>query len=431
MRDQYLTRTTPSGELCFDGVSLTKLADAVGTPCYVYSATTLLDTFSAFKSAAEQAGLDATVCVSVKANSNLSLLRLLVERGAGFDIVSGGELERVRAVGGDVSRTVFAGVGKTDEEIDAALQAGILALNVESEEELERIELRAQSLALRAPVSLRVNPNIDGNTHAHINTGLAKHKFGITLERAAEIYREAQRFQHLDFIGVDCHIGSSILDLSAFRGAFQKLRGFVETIRPVATKLQFVDVGGGLGVAYREEAQAPSVAEYIAIVRESFGDFGLRILFEPGKFLFANAGLLLTRVLYAKQNPEKKFVIVDAGFNDLIRPAFYQAYHRIQAVSDLSGQEQHPVDVVGPVCETGDCFAHDRLMPSVERGELVAVLDAGAYGFTMASNYNTRPRPVEVLVRAGQATIIRPRDTLASMLKPEQAALANAEPIPL
>ena len=373
------------------------------------------------------------ICVSVKANGNLSLLSLLAKEGAGFDVVSGGELARVQAAGGSPQRVVFAGVGKRDEEIRAALQAGILFFNVESVPELERIDQIAGELRVKAPIAIRVNPDVDAKTHAHISTGKEEHKFGISLAAAGSIYSENGRFPHCEFVGVDCHIGSMITDMSSFEEAFSKVMQFVSDIRPHVPSLRFIDFGGGLGISYGP-APAPDVAEFGRVASKACKSSELTAVFEPGRYIFGNAGVLLSTVLYVKESKHaaagnadagKRFLIVDAAFNDLIRPVLYEAYHSIVPLS-LSSEPQSrllPYDVVGPVCETGDCFAHDRALPPLSRGERVALLSAGAYGFAMASTYNTRPTPPEVLIENGSARLIKPRRDVEELFADEKALL--------
>ena len=419
-----LNRSRNGGELAIEGVALSELAERYGTPLYLYSKAGIKGAFSEFRDA--NWGSPSIVCVSVKANSNLSILAMLARLGAGFDVVSIGELQRALTAGADPKKVVFAGVGKTDEEIIYALRSGILMLNVESVEELGRINELAEGLGTKAPVAIRVNPDIDAKTHAHISTGLEEHKFGVPLTRAQEIYLTAEKFPYLEFVGVDCHIGSMITDMEVFHEAFEKLARFVGKVRHAVPTLKYLDLGGGLAVPYKGENFA-GVAEYSAMVRRVLSDLGMTLLFEPGRAIFANSGVLLTRVIFSKKTARKQFVIVDAGFNDLIRPLLYEAYHHIEPVIFDSSRERVQVDLVGPICESGDCFAHDRELQELKRDELVALCSAGAYGFVMASNYNTRPRPAEILVDGEQSHVIRPRETVDKLLSEEVQALEMLE----
>lgn len=418
------------GSLCFSGLSLETIASEHQTPCYVYSAAAVRRAYREFTSAVEGTGSgESIVCVSVKANSNLSLLRILAREGSGFDVVSGGELARVIAAGGDPRRTVFAGVGKRDDEIRQALDASILLFNVESEPELRRIDAIARERGVRAPVALRVNPDVDARTHAHISTGKEEHKFGIPLDEAAAIYRDARELTGCQMLGVDCHIGSMISSLDSFGEAFTKLRGFVEAIRADAAELRYIDLGGGLGISYGPQP-APDVREFGRITRASFASLGLQTIFEPGRYIFGNAGVLLATVLYVKESPGreragKRFLIVDAAFNDLIRPVLYEAHHEIVPLRRSSSTPEVPYDVVGPICETGDCFAHDRVLPRLVAGDRIALLSAGAYGFVMSSTYNTRPLPAEVLIDEGTARVIKPRRRVEDLFDDELRLLGE------
>ncbi len=406
-------------QLTCDGADLTRLAERFGTPLYVYSAGAIEDRAVMLESSF--AGLETTLCYAVKANPALAILRLLGERGCGFDIVSGGELERVRRAAPEaLSRVVFSGVGKQIWEIDAALAAGILLFNVESEAELELLAARACRAGKTAPIALRVNPDVFAETHPYISTGLREHKFGISIERAPEVYRRAAGMAGIEPVGVSVHIGSQIRSVEPFAQALQRVGELVSDLRRAGLNLRIVDAGGGFGVEYgaAEFDPAAQAAEYAGAVRAAVQDLKVRLLLEPGRFLVAQAGALLTRVLYTKQNGTKHFVITDAAMNDLIRPALYQAHHEILAVA-LSDRRTQVVDIVGPVCESGDFFARDRAMPELRAGELVALLDAGAYGMSLASQYNSRGRAAEVLVRAGQALLIRRRETLDDLLAAE------------
>ncbi|MGP8260328.1 MAG: diaminopimelate decarboxylase [Acidobacteriaceae bacterium] len=407
-----------------DGVSLEGLAEAHGTPLYVYSAEQIRYRFGLFQEAF--AGREATVCYAVKANSSLAILWMLAELGAGFDIVSGGELERVRrADKAALKRVVFSGAGKQEWEIDAALQARILMFNVESEAELALLAARAEALGVRARFALRVNPDVFAETHPYISTGLGSHKFGVEIGLARAIYRRAARSKWLDAAGVSVHIGSQIRAVGPFASALERVAGLVNELREDGHKIRFVDAGGGLGIDYNDSPTEPKfdaarkVREYAAALGKAAAGLGaVRLLVEPGRFVVAQAGGLLTRVVVVKKNGAKTFVITDAAMNDLIRPALYQAHHEVLPVKQGRGVTAK-VDVVGPVCESGDFFAHDRAMAKVKAGELVLVLDAGAYGMSQASNYNTLARAAEVLVDGDAARLIRRRETLRELMAAE------------
>ena len=411
-------------ELCCDGASLEALAEQHGTPLYVYSAEQVRYRFGLFQRAF--AGRAHTVCYAVKANSSLAILRMLAELGAGFDIVSGGELERVRRASKPaLGRVVFSGVGKQAWEIDAALKAGILLFNVESEAELGLLAARAEVLGARARFALRVNPDVFAETHPYISTGLREHKFGVEIGLARAIYRRAARSRWLDAAGVSVHIGSQIRAVGPFAAALERVAGLVGELREDGHQIRYVDAGGGLGIDYNDPPAKPTfdaartVAEYAAALGEAAAGLGaVHLLVEPGRFIVAQAGGLLTRVLAVKKNGTKTFAIADAAMNDLIRPALYQAHHEILPVKQGRGASV-PVDVVGPVCESGDFFARDRRMPRLKAGELVLVLDAGAYGMSQASNYNTRARAAEVLVDGVETRLIRRRETLKELLAAE------------
>jgi diaminopimelate decarboxylase len=415
------------GRLACDEVSLAALADEYGTPLYVYSAAQIRYRFGLFQEAF--AGRPFTVCFAVKANSALAVLRMLAGLGAGFDIVSGGELERVRRASGQkykaaLKRVVFSGVGKQVWEIDAALMAGILMFNVESEAELVLLASRAEILGIRARFALRVNPDVFADTHPYISTGLREHKFGIDIGLARAIYRKAARFKWLDPVGVSVHIGSQIRAVEPFAAALARVVALVGDLRKDGHDIRYVDAGGGLGIDYSDSPAEPKfdparkVGEYAAALKKVSARLDAHLLLEPGRFLVAQAGALLTRVLVVKKNGSKTFVITDAAMNDLIRPALYQAHHEILPVMKAKVKGA-VVDVVGPVCESGDFFARDRVMPKVKAGDLVALLDAGAYGMSQTSNYNTRVRPAEVLVDGAEAKLIRRRETLKDLFAPE------------
>jgi len=424
---RYRSRT-----LCCDEVPLDALAEQHGTPLYVYSARQIRHRFALFEQAF--AGRPFTICYAVKANSALAILRLLAELGAGFDIVSGGELERVRrASRAALRRVVFSGVGKQVWEIDAALKAGILLFNVESEAELALLAARAEALRVRARFALRVNPDVFADTHPYISTGLREHKFGIEIGLARAIYRKAKRSKWLDAAGVSVHIGSQIRAVEPFAAALARVAGLVGELRGDGHDIRYVDAGGGLGIDYEDSPTEPvsdparDVRDYAAALGQAPGLLDAHLLLEPGRFLVAQAGGLLTRVLFVKKNGAKTFVITDAGMNDLIRPALYQAHHEIVPVTQprkSAAAESGPgpvVDVVGPVCESGDFFARDRTLPKVKPGDLVVLLDAGAYGMALSSNYNTRTRPAEVLVDGAKVKLIRRRETWKDLFAPEIA----------
>lgn len=406
--------------LCCDGVSLAALAHECGTPLYVYSQQHVLKRLGLFQ--ATFAAVAHTICYAVKANSSLALMKVLGAVGAGFDIVSAGELARVeQAAPQALGRTVFAGVGKLETEIDAALAAGILLFNVESEAELSRLEERARAAGKRARFALRVNPDVFAETHPYISTGLSAHKFGIEIARAQAIYRRAAQSNHLHAVGVSVHIGSQIRAVEPFGAALARVADLVLHLRREGIALTYIDAGGGLGIEYGEQAfdAEAAVAEYARQIVAATAGLDLHLLLEPGRFLVAQAGALVTRVVDVKRNAGKTFVITDAGMNDLIRPALYQAHHEIVPVSKFDDRRELVVDVVGPVCESGDFFARDRRLPEVKQGDLLAVLDAGAYGMSLSSNYNTRARPAEVLVDGAGWRVVRRRETYAEMFAAE------------
>jgi diaminopimelate decarboxylase len=404
-------------------VSLPSLAEKYGTPLYVYSAGQILDRYQLFSDAF--AHRDHLICYSVKANSNLSILKLLAHRGSGFDIVSGGELQRILEVDKKAAhRVVFSGVGKTAAEIDLALAAGILIFNVESESEVALLTERASKRRVRARVALRVNPDVFAETHPYISTGLREHKFGIDIKAARPVYQEIKRSRYLDPIGISVHIGSQIQTAEPFGAALAGVAQLIRELGADGIQIKFVDAGGGLGIDYRSGVPtfdpAAEMAKYAAAVERSLEGLRVRLLLEPGRFLIAQAGALLARVLVVKRNGTKTFVITDAGMNDLIRPALYQAHHEILPVIQNPKAEPTVVDIVGPVCETGDFFARDREIPEVREGDLVAILDTGAYGMSLSSNYNSRPRPAEILVEGKRARLIRRRETIRDLVGPEK-----------
>ncbi len=403
-------------ELLAEGVPLAKIAAEVGTPCYVYSLATLRRHYKVFDEAFGQA--PHVVCFSVKANSNLAVLRTFAKQGSGFDIVSGGELHRALAAGADPKKIVFSGIGKTRDEMAFALTTGILQFNVESSAEIDALNAVAQSLGMKAPVALRVNPDVDPKTHPYISTGMKKAKFGIEIGRAVAEYERARALGNLDLIGVDCHIGSQLTDVSPFRDALARVRGLILELRGKGFDIRYLDFGGGLGITYDDEAP-PEPADYAkALLGDGVDKLGVTLLLEPGRVIVGNAGLLLTRVLYRKDTGAKKFVIVDGAMNDLIRPALYGSFQAVEPV-EAHGRATEVVDVVGPICESGDFFAKDREIETAEPGELLAVRSAGAYGFVMASNYNSRPRAAEVLVDGATYHVVRARETIEDLLRGE------------
>lgn len=427
-----------------EDVDLTRVAAKFGTPTYVYSAGTILDHYARLDAAL--APLDHLICYAVKANSNRAILNLLVRAGAGFDIVSGGELFRVLAAGGDPAKCTFAGVGKSVDEIEYALERGVYGFNVESEAELETIERIARAKKMSAPIALRVNPDVDPHTHQYISTGSQENKFGIALDQLRAAYERAARMSNIEIVGVQMHIGSQITDAKPFATAIEKVAPLVHELKSKYA-IKFFSIGGGMGIIYRRALEsgsgkwwrdhgpacagsAFSVRDYAEAILPPLRDLAIRTLVEPGRFLIGNAGVLLTRVRYIKQTGSKKFAIVDAGMNDLIRPALYQSYHEIvpcrasvsdadPSISTSTSKSLEKIDIVGPVCESGDFFALDREMPEVHEGDLLAIMSAGAYGFVMASNYNSRPLPAEALVRGDKFALIRQRQTWEDLVRGE------------
>ena len=407
--------------LCAEDVPLEDIAARFGTPCYVYSKASLVAAWRAFENALS--GCDHLVCFAVKANSNLAVINLFAMLGAGFDIVSGGELRRVLAAGGSASRTVFSGVGKSREEMAFALSAGVACFNVESAAELEALEIVAAAHGVRAPVSLRVNPDVDPGTHPYIATGLRDSKFGVSAEEAPALYRRAAASNALQVVGIDCHIGSQILSTSPFVDALDRVLALVDQLDSEGIRLSHIDVGGGVGIRYRDEAPL-AVADYVAALRARLGGHTQRILMEPGRALVGSAGLLLTRVEYLKSGVGKDFAIIDAAMNDLLRPALYEAYHRIEPVRSRAGPPAR-YDVVGPVCESGDFLGLDREL-ALQAGDLLAVLDVGAYGSAMSSNYNARPRAAEVMVDGDRVHLVRVREDVSRLYEGESVLPAAA-----
>jgi diaminopimelate decarboxylase len=424
-----------NGRLYCEDVDLAGVAEKFGTPLYVYSAGTILDHYTRLDAALVP--LDHLICYAVKANSNRAILKLLADAAAGFDIVSGGELYRVIAAGGDPAKCTFAGVGKSREEIEFALERGVYSFNVESEAELEYIDCIARAKNLRAPVALRANPDVDPHTHEYVSTGSRQNKFGIALDQFPAVYERAAKMRNIEIVGVQMHIGSQITDAEPFASAITKVTPIVRDLKS-KYGIKFFSIGGGMGIIYRRALEsgsgkwwhdhgpdcagsAFSIRDYTDAIVPPLGELGIRILVEPGRFLVGNAGVLLTRVRYIKQTAEKKFAIVDAGMNDLIRPALYQSYHEIvpcrASVSDAKRTKK--IDIVGPVCESGDFFALDREMPEVHEEDLLAIMSAGGYGFVMASNYNSRPLPAEALVHGDKVALIRRRQSLEDIVRGE------------
>jgi diaminopimelate decarboxylase len=424
------------GTLYCEDVDLTRIAEKLGTPTYVYSAGTILDHYTRLDAAL--APLDHLICYAVKANSNRAILKLLAEVGAGFDIVSGGELFRVLAAGGNPAKCTFAGVGKSREEIEYALEQGVHSFNIESEAELEYIDRIAGAQDKRAPIALRVNPDVDPHTHEYISTGSRENKFGIGLDRVTDVYERAAKMRNIDIVGVQMHIGSQITEATPFATAIKKVLPIVGKLR-AKYSIKFFSIGGGMGIIYRRALEsgsgkwwhdhgparagsAFSIGDYADAIVPSLRDLGIQILVEPGRFLVGNSGVLLTRVLYIKRSDAKTFAIVDAGMNDLIRPALYHSYHEIVPVKESKSKTEskiNKIDIVGPVCESGDFFALDREMPELHEGDLLAIMSAGAYGFVMASNYNSRPLPAEALVRGDKFALIHKRQTWEDLVRDE------------
>ena len=403
-----------NGQLYAESVPLAEIAERFGTPCYIYSRAALENSLDEFLH--ELAGIDSQVCYAMKANSNLAVLNVFARRGAGFDIVSGGELKRALAAGADPKKIVFSGVGKTAAEMALAISTGILCFNVESAPELDRLNEVAGSLGKKAPISLRVNPNVDAKTHPYISTGLKENKFGVAYEDALAIYRHAASLPHLEVIGIDCHIGSQLLDPAPFAEALDKLLLLIDELAGLGIVLHHIDLGGGLGIRYQDE-EAPSVKAYLQPLLHKLRQRGLKILLEPGRRLVGNAGVLLTRVEYLKLGEAKNFAIVDAAMNDLARPALYDAWHDIVAVAARQTPERQ-WDVVGPICESGDFLGRQRAL-AIEAGDLLAILSAGAYGMAMSSNYNTRPRAAEVMVDGSQIHLVRRRESAEELYASE------------
>ena len=406
------------GQLMAEQVALASIAEQFSTPCYVYSRHAIEQSYLGYRQALDSRGANQhLICYSVKANSNLAVLSVLAKLGSGFDIVSGGELERVIRAGGDPAKVVFSGVAKNAAEISRALEAGVHCFNVESETELLRINRIAADNHQIASVSLRVNPDVDAQTHPYISTGLKENKFGIDIDEALSVYRHANRLSAIRIIGIDCHIGSQLVSAKPFADALQRVLALVDTLAEEGIELAHIDVGGGLGICYQDE-QPPSAADYVASLLDTLGERSQSLIMEPGRSIVANAGVLLTTVDTIKSNEQKNFAIVDAAMNDLLRPALYQAWMNILPVNENADRPAHHYDVVGPVCETGDFLGKERLL-AIAENDVLAVCSAGAYGFVMASNYNSRGRPSEVMVDGEQLHLVRERETIEDLMRGE------------
>ncbi|MCJ7704229.1 MAG: diaminopimelate decarboxylase [Desulfobacterales bacterium] len=403
-------------ELHCEGVPINRIAEKVGTPFYLYSYKTLVRHFNVFNEAFK--GIPHLVCYSMKANSNLALIRLFVNLGGGVDVVSGGELYRALMAGADPQKIVFSGVGKKEDEIEYALKAGILMFNVESSMELRTINEVAGRMNRKAPTSIRVNPDIDARTHPYITTGMKQNKFGIDILRAPMAYRLASELPNLKVVGIDCHLGSQLVEVEPFVEALKKLKGLVYDLRKEGMEIRYLDLGGGLGITYNDE-EPPHPFEYASNILEEIRSFDCTLILEPGRVIVGNAGILVSKVLYTKENEEKRFIIVDAAMNDLVRPSYYGSFHQILPVREEE-REEIVADVVGPVCESADFLAKGRRIPRLNPGELIAVMSAGAYGFSMATNYNSRPRVAEVLVRDDEMHVIRKREDYEDLIRGEE-----------
>ncbi|CAA0126295.1 Diaminopimelate decarboxylase [Halioglobus japonicus] len=407
--------TYREGSLFAENVAVSAIAAAHGTPCYIYSRSALETAFTEYQQALQ--GTEHLICYAVKANSNLAVLDVLARLGAGFDIVSGGELERVIAAGGDPAKVVFSGVSKKPSEMAQALQLGIHCFNLESAGELEVLNRVAGELGRVAPISVRVNPDVDAKTHPYISTGLRENKFGLTIAEAMQVYQRAAQLDNVKIVGLDCHIGSQLTEISPFIDALHRLLELMDSLAEQGIVIHHLDLGGGLGVQYHDE-EPPSVAQYIGAIRDVLGERKLQLMFEPGRSIAANAGLLLMQVEYLKSTPDHHFALVDAAMNDMIRPALYQAWMDIQRVEQNGEGQQAQWDVVGPVCETGDFLGKSRAL-TLSQGDLLAMFGAGAYGFTMSSNYNSRPRAAEIMVDGDDMHLIRSREVFADLIRHE------------
>ena len=403
-------------QLQCEGIPIKEIAGRVGTPFYLYSYHTLVRHFTIFDEAFK--GIPHLVCYSAKANSNVALLRLFVNLGGGVDVVSGGELYRALKGGAASQKIVFSGVGKREDEIEYALKTGILMFNVESSQELQVINEVAGRIGKKATIAIRVNPDIDPKTHPYISTGLKQNKFGIDILRAPMAYRLASKLPNLKIVGIDCHIGSQLVEVEPIIEALRRLKQLVEDLRMEGMEIQYLDLGGGLGITYEDE-EPPHPVEYASTILEEIRGFGCTLILEPGRVIVGNAGVLVSKVLYTKENEEKRFVIVDAGMNDLVRPSYYGSYHQILPVIEET-REEIVADVVGPICESSDFLAKGRKIPNLRSGELIAVMSAGAYGFSMSTNYNSRPRVAEVLVRDDKVFVIRQRENYEDLIRGEE-----------
>lgn len=403
-------------ELFMENVSINEIANSIGTPCFIYSYESIEKNFNDYKEAFSN--LDPIICYSIKANSNIAVLKAFSNLGAGFDIVSGGELKRVLIAGIDSPKIVFSGVGKTEDEIKEALDANILFFNIESTEELKTINKVANEIGKMAPIALRVNPDIDPETHPYISTGFKKSKFGIEIDKAVEVYKQASKMEGINVVAIDAHIGSQIFDLSSFADSLKKLIHLAEGLKNEGVDIKYIDIGGGLGISYKREEIPPDVAQFAKVIKNEIADRPYKLVLEPGRSLIGNAGIMVTKVIYIKEGADKKFVIVDAAMNDLIRPTFYNSYHEIVPVIE-NNSDKEIVDIVGPICETGDFLAVDREFPKTQNGDYLAVLSAGAYGSVMASNYNSRPRAAEVMVKGSEFFLIKEREQFEDIIKGE------------
>lgn len=406
-----------NGEMYCEGVPVKAIANRVGTPFYLYSSNTLVNHYRAFSNAFF--GIPHIICFALKSNANSAVLRLLSREGAGADIVSGGELFRALRSGIDPKKIVYAGVGKRRDEIEYALKIGILMFNVESGEELLAIDKAASEMHARARIALRVNPDIDPKTHAYISTGLKKNKFGIAIEQAIEYYQTAKKLRNIEVAGVHQHIGSQITEVQPFVDAVKRLMEFISRLKEIGILIKYVNIGGGLGITYKDE-MPPHPKDLAQAVGPLLKESGCTLIMEPGRAIVGNAGILVTKVLYHKESGDKKFLVVDAGMNDLIRPSLYEAYHEIRPVKESGSGTACMVDVVGPICESGDFFAKERMLPQVRQGDLLAVMGAGAYGFSMSSNYNSRPRAAEVMVKGNEFFVVRERETYNDLIRGEK-----------
>jgi len=405
-----------NNELFCEEISIKNLAEEWGTPLYIYSHSTLCHHFRTFDSAFQ--GYPHLICFSVKANSNLAILRTFIKEGGGGDVVSGGEIFRCLEAGIDPKKIVYSGVGKTKPEIDFALKTGILMFNIESTQELNLINQQAKSLNTKAPVSFRINPDIDPKTHPYISTGLKKNKFGIDISQALNKYKLAQSLENIEIVGISCHIGSQITETAPFVESLRKVKDLIKKLKREAITIRYLDIGGGLGITYDKETPPPP-SEYAQAILREIGDEEITLILEPGRVIVGNAGILVAKVLYTKSSSEKNFIIVDAGMNDLIRPSLYDAYQEVIPVK-ISSAKKYLADIVGPICESGDFLARDRLLPEPQNGDLLSVMSAGAYGFVMSSNYNSRPRPAEVLVAGKRSYLIRQRESYKKLIRGEK-----------